>query len=114
MFYTIDDKKDYDLQKGQQLFAKALELTSDNALKEILSNATAGILWGCELNIYIDNISLIEQYDSDLLKDFLKLLLSLDDYAETVVFHEKRDGNITAMLHCSIYMVEYRKTIFEK
>ena len=37
MFYTIDNKKDYDLQKGQQLFAKALEMSSDNKLKEILN-----------------------------------------------------------------------------
>lgn len=114
MFYTIDNKKDYDLQKGQQLFAKALEMSSDNKLKEILSNATAGILWGCELNIYINDIALIEQCDPVLLREFMQLVLRLDDYAQNIVFHEKKNGNITAILKCSLHMDRYQKTIFDK
>lgn len=44
----------------------------------------------------------------------MQLVLRLDDYAQSIVFHEKKNGNITAILKCSLHMDRYQKTIFDK
>lgn len=82
MIYEINDKEDFDLQKGQQLFAKALAELNCEKTNELMKDVECGILFGMQLTLYTNNKEQIEK--SELFNKLVQKVQELEQMAERI------------------------------